>query len=160
MSTRPSGQPPAKVAPQSPSASPVPTVAGAFAFQQVTLSSTGPLPAPEVLAGYKEVQPDLVERVVRQMEAEAEHRRSIEVRVVQAAIDRAARGQIFGLLIGLMGLGAATFCAWRGLPTTASIIAALDIVTLVGVFVTGKRDTVKKGEPKIESAQLQLPNVR
>jgi uncharacterized membrane protein len=47
-----------------------------IAFQQQTIY--GPLPAPDLLAKYEEIQPGLVNRIVKMAEDESEHRRWME----------------------------------------------------------------------------------
>jgi uncharacterized membrane protein len=120
-----------------------------IAFQQEMTS--GPLPHPALLAEYGRVQADLVERIVKLAETEAEHRRGLEKLIVRSGVRRAAIGQFLGFLIGIGGLGAAVLCARYGYPTTAAIIAALDLVTLVSMFVVGGRREPKKLEPPAET---------
>lgn len=150
--SRPRGGPPAARPPTAAVVAPSVT----FSTQTVT---SGPLPAPEILAAYGEVLPDLPERIIRLAETEAEHRRGLERHVVVSATRRATVGQVLGFLIGSGGLATAAYCAMLGHPATASIIATLDIVTLVSVFVIGStRGRPAPAQPG--EKQLDLPHVR
>src|SRR5690349_17541558 len=48
-------------------------------------SFRGPLPDPDTLRAYKEIDPALLATIVREFQAEASHRRSIEVRQQELA---------------------------------------------------------------------------
>lgn len=47
-------------------------------------------------------------------------------------------GQIFGLIIGIFGLGAAVYAAAHGAQTAGGVIGGTTVVALVGAFVFGK----------------------
>ncbi len=117
----------------------------------VAITHEGPLPHPEILEAYNQVAPGAADRIIRMAEQQASHRRQIESSVVQAATREALLGQIFGFLIGVTGLLAAAYIAVHGQGAVAAIIATVDLVALVGVFVYGresqkKERTQKRGE--------------
>jgi uncharacterized membrane protein len=112
-----------------------------------------------VLAGYGHVQADLVERIVRMAETEAEHRRSIELSIVRSGLSRARLGQWFGLFIGVAGMLTAAYCAHQGDGVVAGIVATIDLVSLVSVFVVGSRARAKNAEPPAPPAPLTVPHV-
>ena len=57
-----------------------------------------PIPPPEHLAAYQAIQGDIPERLLQQMEKQAEHRRSLESR----ALSGRARLEILGLCLGFV----------------------------------------------------------
>lgn len=111
----------------------------------------GPLPPPEVLQQYGEVRPDLVDRIVTMAERQGEHRRAIESKIVEASLRNSGRGQLFGLIIGLFGLGAAALCVIQGHGISGTIIGTVDLVALVSVFVLGRRRRAKR---QVEHARI------
>lgn len=105
---------------------------------QMTLQ-TGPLPSPEVLEQYKAVQADLPERILAMAERQSAHRQEMEKKLVSGQVAAQTRGQVFGLLMGLGVLGLAGFAAHLNMPHLAGIVAGLDLASLVGVFMYGKK---------------------
>ena len=63
----------------------------------------------------------------------------IENSVVSSQSVKSNLGQWFGLIIGLFGIGCGTFLAYCGETTVGGIIAGGTVVSLVSVFVIGKR---------------------
>jgi len=66
--------------------------------------SLGPLPPPEILQKYNQVEPGLAERIVSMVEKQSEHRRSLEKKVVFSGERRALLGQIMAFVIALVGI--------------------------------------------------------
>jgi len=98
----------------------------------------GPYPPPETLAKYGEIDPTLVNRLLKMAEDQGDHRRAIENKLVDSQVDSARRGMNYGLAIGLVGLGAAAYVATLS-PGFGAVFAGLDLLGLVTVFVTGRR---------------------
>ena len=102
-------------------------------------SHSGPLPDAETLIKYNSVIPDGADRIMKMAEKQQEHRMSIENKVIQSQTKQSGLGQWFGLIIGLVGIGCGTFLAYSGETTVGGIIAGGTVVSLVSVFVLGKR---------------------
>jgi hypothetical protein len=92
------------------------------------------------------------------MEEEGQHRREIEkedAKHLRGAhlmqIRQQGRGQLFGLLVAFGGFALAGFAIYCGHPRTAAVIAGVDLVGLVTVFVTGTRLPPPVNEPDSES---------
>lgn len=100
---------------------------------------SGPLPAPEDLAAYNQIIPDGADRIMKMAEQQSAHRISLENTVINSQQKQSSRGQIFGLIIGLSGLGLATFAAIQGQPAFGGVIGGTTLVSLVGAFVYGRR---------------------
>lgn len=62
-------------------------------MQLVSYRHDGPLPAPQVMAGYQRVNPAFPERIMRMAEREMEHRHARELRIIDG---RLWRGQVLG----------------------------------------------------------------
>ena len=113
-------------------------------YQQHVSVRSGPLPNPEELAAYNQVIPNGADRIMKMAEAQSAHRISLETTVVQSQQKQAFCGQIFGLIIGLAGLGLSTLAAVRGQPWFGSIIGGTTLVSMVSVFVYARREQKKE----------------
>ena len=103
---------------------------------------SGPIPSPDVMAAYGELDTSYPARIMRWAEEEGHHRRGMELRVSEARIAEAAdlrtvtkRSQVFGFVLGLAAIGAAVAIAYlvRG-PAgaiAASVLGAAGLATLV-----------------------------
>lgn len=113
--------------------------APAFAGQIRVSQHQGPLPAPEQLEAYNQLIPNGAERIMAMAEKQLQHRIEIEKIVVSSQQIQSSRGQIFGLAIGVLGIISGTVLAMFGHEVVGSIIAGSTVVTLVSVFVIGRR---------------------
>ena len=83
-------------------------------------------------------------------ERQATHRQDLERTVVRGDSRRAFCGLFVGAIVALCVLGGAVFLIYNGHDWAGSVIAALDIVSLVSVFVYGsisrRQERIKKSE--------------
>jgi uncharacterized membrane protein len=135
--------------------------AGEPALYSFSLSTSfsGPYPPPGVLQAYEAAVPGLAKQIIKQLEAEVAHRREMENRRLEAIIaDRQAvrkerrRGQVLGFLLGLAGLGASVWIAYFGHPTTAGAVGVTTVISLVSVFVLGRRHAEQKRQKETSRA--------
>ena len=65
---------------------------------------TGPMPPPNILAGYKNIDPSFPERMMKEFEANSSHIREMERLSLQSTVERDKRGQYmaFGLSLFLL----------------------------------------------------------
>lgn len=98
----------------------------------------GPIPPPEILSKYDLVQPGFAERIVKMAEAEQQHRHTIETTVVSESFVEAKRGQLYGLLIGIIAIIAGALASVAGAPIPGAIIGGGGVIGLVSVFVLGR----------------------
>src|SRR5436190_22278572 len=87
----------------------------------------GPLPHPDALARFEEVQPGLAGIIVGEFQTQAAHRRDLEGRVVRSNIRHAFTGQIFAFLIlgGLVAGGIYLVHEGRNAAGIAAITGAI-----------------------------------
>lgn len=109
-------------------------------------SHSGPLPDPETLVKYNSVIPDGADRIMKMAENQQNHRMAIEKSLVSSQSLQSKLGQIFGLLIGLTGIICGTYLASIGQDVVGSIIAGGTVVSLVSVFVLGKKTQKKESK--------------
>jgi hypothetical protein len=100
---------------------------------------SGPIPPPEALARYEEIQPGAADRIIKMAEKQQEHRMSLETKAIGGQIDQSKRGQIFGFIAILLCIGVAVFFAVAfDMTTFAEIFLTVTMVILVTLFITGK----------------------
>ena len=113
-------------------------------IKSITFSSfqsySGPLPAPESLEKYNKILPDGAERIMRMAENQSNHRISIENIVISGQVKQSGRGQIFGLIIAFVAIGASILLSMFGHEIVAGIIGGGSVVGLVTVFVVGRKE--------------------
>ena len=131
-----------------------------YSAQIAHMQASGPLPHPDVLRQYEDVSPGLVERIVKMAEDEAEHRRNIEMQIidVQSRDQKAYRksellGQVFGLLIGLSAITGAVVCAVNHAQIAAAFIGTSGVTGLVTAFIMGRTLLMKQKEQEFRQQQ-------
>lgn len=109
-------------------------------------SHSGPLPDAEMLVQYNSVIPEGADRIMKMAEKQQNHRMQIENKVINSQSLQSKLGQIFGLIIGIVGIASGTYLASIGETTVGGIIAGGTVVSLVSVFVLGKKSQRKSLE--------------
>ena len=114
--------------------------------RQISTSFIGPLPPPTILKQYDEIAPGLADRIVRMAETEADHRRQIENRALNADIGLAEKeyterriGQFLGFGIGVAALVTGAYVATHGQPWAGGFIGTGGVIGLVTAFIYGRR---------------------
>ncbi len=102
-------------------------------------SFSGPIPPPEILKGYGEAINSGAERIVAMAEKQSDHRIQLENHAIREELKQSRLGQIFGFILGLVGMGLASALAMFGHETIAAIFGTTTIIGLVTVFVLGKK---------------------
>lgn len=87
-------------------------------------------------------KPEAVDWVINQTQIEAEHRRKETSRINGFIYAEHLVGQIFALIIGIVGIVAGSWVAVSGQPWAGGTIATAAITGLAVVFLTGR----KKGQ--------------
>jgi uncharacterized membrane protein len=114
-----------------------------FAKQHVYSS---PLPPPDILAQYEHLQSGLIQKVISMTETQANHRRELESKNLDASIkhqerrDKEARmGQFFAFLITLVSIAAGAYLAIIGREAAGSVIGAIGLGIIVTAFIKGRQ---------------------
>lgn len=122
--------------------------AALISHQQVYSS---PLPPPEALAKYEQLQPGLVQKIIELTETQGNHRRELEAKHLEAQIKHQERrdceaklGQVFAFLIAILGIGGGIYIALQGYQAAGSIISALGLSGIVTPFIIGRQEKEKK----------------
>lgn len=108
-------------------------------------SFQGPIPPPEWLRGYDEIEPGLASRIVAMAEDNQRHRHEQERTAVQHDVTFRSRGQVFGFVLGMFGLAG-------GFGLVALGHSVVGLVSFVGVLATLIWSAVwlRKSEPPAE----------
>jgi uncharacterized membrane protein len=114
------------------------TTIASFTIHQERTHS-GPLPDSETMTAYNQIIPNGADRIMIMAENQSAHRISIESSLVKSQSQQSSRGQIFGFIIGLVGLISGSLLIYLGHTAGGSIIGGGTVVSLVTVFVLGKK---------------------
>ncbi len=105
----------------------------------------GPIPSPEALEKYEQVQPGFADRLMRMAEKEQEERIKanhllieIEAASQKTDSDIIKRGQLFGLISAISIISLCIFSFYLGYKSEARDIAVWVIASVAAVFVTGR----------------------
>lgn len=101
-------------------------------------SYTGPTPPASEIRGLYELDPKYADRVFEMAERDQLHRHRMDDLDSDRSFRLARGGQRAGLIVALAGFVVAVVLAFLHQPEVAAVIGALDIVSLVVVFVTGR----------------------
>lgn len=94
----------------------------------------GPLPHPKHLAAYKEISPDIPERIVRMAEDQSEHRRKLESAIVESNLKLEVRGQMFGFVIAMSAVIGGVYLMANGQSLEGAATTISAVAGLVGLF--------------------------
>lgn len=106
---------------------------------EVHQSWQGPLPDPDSLEAFRQIVPDAPERIIKQWELEAAHRREYEMTALNGAIERDRVGQGAAIVFALSALVAGVIALFLGHPAFATAIVTTTIVSVVGAFLYQRR---------------------
>lgn len=122
---------------------------------QTTITRSGPLPPAEELLAYENVVQGSGERILMMAEKQAAHRMEMERLVITRQQDQSARGQHYGLIIGLSGIIGGCVIAYLGHDWVGGTLIGTTVTGLVSTFVMGKYQQNKDLAEK-KQAQKQL----
>ena len=112
---------------------------------------SGPLPHPEALRQYQEVDPGLVGRIVTMAEAEMRERHEAERRYLEAEVEQMRRdfheariGQLCALTIGLTAFVAGAYTAVHGAEIAGGLIGVGGVGSIIAAFIYGRPRPSKK----------------
>lgn len=117
---------------------------------------SGPAPHPDLLERFDRIVPGAAREFLDGVREERMHRHrgdeiewQIRLKRADAEIAGSRLGMIFGFVIGMTGLVIACICALTDHETTAAIVAGVDLLALVAVFVTGRVYDARRSEPQL-----------
>lgn len=99
----------------------------------------GPLPSGRELKRYREADPSAPRIILHEFRAESRHRRYVEREIVKGENRRADRGQVFALVIIVVGLTLSGFLILGGHDVAGGFIGGLDLLGMAALFLSGAR---------------------
>jgi uncharacterized membrane protein len=105
---------------------------------RLTAVYSGPIPPPDHLAAYEKIVPGIAKQFLEEPHREAEHRRSLEVKMVDAQIRLASQGQTRAFLLACICLPLSFITIYLGYPLGGLSGLFLSIGILVSVFIYSK----------------------
>lgn len=106
----------------------------------------GPIPPPQILAGYEQLLPGAADRILAMAEKETAHRQIMEEKALDAEIEGlkneagdTKRGQFCGLTIGIVALLVGGYVSVNGAQWAGGFIGAGGVAGLVSAFIAGRK---------------------
>ena len=127
----------------------------AIATVTQSVSFSGPLPHPALLAKYNEVIANGAERIMAMAERQSAHRESLEAQVVAGNVASQARGSHYAFIICLVTIigGFVLIGMGKNILGISAVIGSL--ATLAGVFIIAKREQKKERIEKQDALVLR-----
>jgi uncharacterized membrane protein len=117
-------------------------VSGRIELQRQHLYS-GPIPDPESLSRYEQIQPGFAERIMSMAEQEAIHRRTNEKNIIKSASKMSYLGIIFAFVTVLFFCGLIFYAITKEQNMTALSLAIGAVASLAGIFMFFRKKQVK-----------------
>ena len=122
--------------------------------QVVQAHFAGPLPLPEHLSEYEGIAPGAAERIIKMAELQADHRRTMESKVVDSEVRLESRGQIFGFITVMTALVGGIGLMAFDKPMWGAAVSLSALASLAGVFVWSKRHKSRESSDKANPVGL------
>jgi len=137
-------------------ASPLPSngkvSAAALSLSHTQTSFSGPIPHPDVLAGYDKVVPGLAVKIVEMANRQGEHRMGMETAALHGENFRATAGLVCGFVLTLAMIACGTYVVLNGHDAAGAAIGGTGVAGIVITFITG---TSSRRKERAEKARTQ-----
>jgi len=137
-------------------------------LEAVSQRFSGPLPPPDILREYDGIVPGAAKNIVQSFIKEGDHRRSLQSRETSMCEEWARedvqlqkRGQIFGFILGTLGIGGGLVVAAIGAPAAGAIVSSSAVAAIVIAFVRQRQmkslgpDENEAGDKKDDSKETE-----
>lgn len=115
----------------------------------------GPIPPPQLLAQYESITPGLADRIVKMAEQESVHRREVEHKLVDVAVQdqkdstsEVRLGQIFAFFIGIVTIVCGSYVVLAGFSVSGTVLGSSGVLGLVTAFIMGRNKKQPEGDEK------------
>lgn len=103
----------------------------------------GPLPHPSLLEQYERITPGLASKITAMAEENGKHRRTMEKRMLWAAIINKFSGQVLAFLIVAGGMTVGVYLLLEGKQTVGFVALLVPLGAVAGRFIFPQRDKEK-----------------
>lgn len=114
-------------------------------------SFSGPLPPPEILAGYDKVLPGAADRIIKMAEKQAQHRQGLESSTVKSDSKRAYLGVVSAFVLSFTAILGGIIAVCLGHDTAGAAISTTGVALLAGTFIYG---TIARRGERVEKAKI------
>lgn len=121
-------------------------------IEQRSIAWSAPMPPPEIVRGYNDIIENGAERLFKQFETEADHRRQMQWRGQTFALVAALSGRVCALIVSLAFLGVAVYALSIKEPWVAAAFGGGSLALVVGAF-TGLQNAFRRVQQQHKSTQ-------
>lgn len=109
----------------------------------------GPLPHPNILKGYEEIDPGSAHKIIESGLAESKDRRDLQNRTFEAIKEESKRRDWMGYSIGVLIIAIGALLVYTGHAVYGSIFSGVSAIAMVSLFLGQSNDVPeKKGNHK------------
>jgi uncharacterized membrane protein len=121
---------------------------------QTQAQISGPIPSPEILAGYEKILPGAADRLVQMAEREQRHQHELDKRNQTLRAIVTFSGQASAFLLGMTGTGGGIFLVLHDKSLTGLTTFLTSLGSLVAVYLYSRR----RQQPGQQSQPPQAPH--
>ncbi|WP_160993144.1 DUF2335 domain-containing protein [Ligilactobacillus salivarius] len=111
---------------------------------------SGPIPHPDILKKYDELDPGAAKLIIENGVKESEHRRKLEVQAMNYTAKDSKRREWMGFFLGIIIILVGALLIYLGHTITGTVLSGISAVSLVSLFVgnSSEEDKSEKKEDK------------
>lgn len=113
----------------------------------------GPIPHPDILARYEELDPGAAKKIIDNGVEESVHRRELEDKSMEYTRSDKRRRDWMGFIIGILGMAFSALLLHEGHPVVGSLFAGGSLVVLVGMFLGESKASVTNEDEQDKEKQ-------
>ena len=121
---------------------------------KITATFSGPLPPPNILAGYDQVLPGAADRIITMAEKQLVHRQSLETVIVHSNISHEKLGMWFAFIITCALVLFGAYLISQGKEVAGYIAVFVPIFFNAGSYIWAKREDKSDGAPKSKDGSI------
>jgi uncharacterized membrane protein len=129
----------------------------ATAAMEVVVQHSGPLPPPQMLAGYDQVLPGLADRIVAMAENQLQHHQDMDRKALDGEISDRKLGLISSTVITITALVISAWVAVSGYPILGGALAGVTLLGIVSALIGGREWLLAKAWALTDRAPAQPP---
>ena len=108
----------------------------------------GPIPSPDVIAGYEKVLAGSADRIIRMAEKEQDHRHKLQLQNQSQLVRLTFIGQLFAFAIGISGVAGGIYLVKYDKSITGFSVFFTSLAALVGIFFFNRKRAATPPETK------------
>ncbi|GET07675.1 hypothetical protein SY111_02990 [Ligilactobacillus agilis] len=105
---------------------------------------SGPIPHPDILKKYDELDPGAAKLIIENGVKESEHRRKLELQAMSYTAKDSKRREWMGFTLGIIIISVGALLIYLGHTITGTLLSGISAVSLVGLFVGSSEETKNK----------------